>query len=566
LRGDLLPNCFIAYGSPHQGYIYCFGRGEKWRSEMSSKGLSSSGIPLKVFYTEDDLKGNKIEDPGRFPFARGIYSEGYRAMPWIESFASGYGLPEETNEREHYLRDIGHKGFKGLDSINLVFDRPTFLGYDSDDPRVTPDVGHIGVIIDTVDDMERLFKGFDLSSLNVGFIVDTQAPALMALYVALADRWGVPRKALNGILCNNPCEAYFVARMRTMPPRPALRMVADVAKFCIKEIPGFNICRINGYNVEESGANPVQEVAFALAPAIAIMQEAVDRGLNPDEMASRINFQFGQGRHFFEHICKIRAARRMWANILKERFKVRKDTSCRMKIHMQTAGWTLTAQGPLNNIIRITLQSLGAVLSGTQSVHIAAYDEALGLPTEDSVRVAVNTSKILQHETGLCDVADPLGGSYYVESLTDDIEEKVWEHIHNIDKLGGFVRAVEDGYLEKHVVSESYSFQQKLKIKEEIIVGINEFIADDEGGDLSVFGVNEKAAEVAVKRLKEYKQHRDQRDVNAALEAVKEAAADNSKDVMPLLVEAASRSATIGEMNGALMEVFGDYQPRTFLA
>jgi methylmalonyl-CoA mutase N-terminal domain/subunit len=532
---------------------------------MSSEKYSSSGLPLKAFYTQNDLKGKKIEDPGQFPFTRGIYPEGYRKMFWIESFASGYGLPEETNEREQYLRKIGHKGFQGLDNINLVYDRPTFLGYDSDDPRVFPDIGQVGVIIDTIEDMERLFKGFDLSKLNVGQIIDTQAPPMMALYVALADRWGVSRKALNGIICNNPTEFYFIARSRTMPPKAALRMVVDVAKFCIKEVPGFNVCRMCGYNVEESGAFPVQELAFTLIPAIAIMQEAVNRGLDPDEFASRINFQFGQGRDFFEHICKIRAARRMWANILKERFRVKDDRSCRMKIHMQTAGCTLTAQSPLNNIIRITLQTLGAVLSGTQSVHIAAYDEALGLPTEESVTIAVNTSKILQHETGISNVADPLGGSYYMESLTDAIQEKVWEHINSVDKMGGFVAAIEKGYLEKLVVRDSYDFQRKLQTKEEIMIGVNENVVENER-DFPVFRINEKAAEVAVKRLKEFKKNRDQKQIDAAIEAVKEAAADDSRDVMPLLVEAASKKVTMGEMSGALMEVFGEYTPRTILA
>ena len=531
---------------------------------MSSERHTSSGIPLKAAYTEDDTKGLPGEDPGKFPFTRGIYPEGYRKIPWIESFASGYGLPEETNEREHYLRTIGHKAFGGLDSVNLVFDRPTFLGYDSDDPAVFPDVGQIGVIVDTIEDLERLFKGFDLAKLNVGFIIDTQAPAMMALYVALADRWGVPRTALNGIICNNPCEAYFVARMRTVPPKAGLRMAADVAKFCIKEAPGFNICRMNGYNVAESGANPVQEAAFALVPAIAIMQEAVDRGLDADKVAARVTFQFAQGRDFFEHICKIRAARRIWANILKERFHVTDDLSCRMKIHMQTAGSTLTAQGPLNNIIRITLQTLGAVLSGTQSVHIASYDEALGLPTEESVRIAVNTSKILKHESGICDVVDPLGGSHFVESLTNSIEDRVRAHINEVEEMGGFIAAVETGHLEKLVVRESYSFQQKMQAKEEVFVGLNEDVVEEEPGR-AIFRVNEKGAKVAVERLKEFKRKRNQREVEMAIEAVKEAAAKDTKDVMPLLIEAASRNATIGEMSGALVEVFGEFSPRTIL-
>jgi methylmalonyl-CoA mutase N-terminal domain/subunit len=350
-----------------------------------------------------------------------------------------------------------------------------------------------------------------------------------------------------------------------MPPKPALRMVADVAKFCIREVPGFNISRICGYNVEESGATPVQELAFTLIPAIAIMEEAVNRGLNPDEVASRINFQFSQGRDFFEHICKIRAARRMWANILKERFGVKDDRNCRMKIHMQTAGCALTAQAPLNNIIRITLHTLGAVLSGTQSIHIAAYDEALGLPTEESVKIAVNTSKILQHETGLCNVADPLGGSYYVESLTNAMEEKVWEHIKKVDQIGGFTKAVETGYLEKHVVADSYDFHRKLQGKEEIMIGVNENI-DEEEQDFPVFRVNEKAAVIAVERLKEFKRRREQKQVDSAIEAIKEAASDDSKDVVPVLVEAASHHVTLGEMSGALMEVFGEYVPRTILA
>lgn len=537
---------------------------------MKSEKQSPLERPSKPYFTAKDINRKRADErPGEYPFTRGIYSEGYRKAKWFESFASGFGLPEETNEREHYLRSIGQSAFEGRDSINLVFDRPTFLGYDSDHPIARHDIGHVGVIVDTVDDTERLFKGFDLGKLNVGLIVDTTGAIIMAMYIALADRLGIQRNALGGIITNNPCEFYFVARSKTIPPKPALRLAADLSNFCAKEVPGFNICRVNGYNVEEAGGNPVQEVAFTMVPAISFLRECVSRGGDVDEIASRMNFQYAQGRHFFMHICKIRAARRMWARIVKERFGAKDVRSCRMKIHMQTAGATLTAQSPLNNIVRISLQSLSASLSGTQSMHIASYDEALGLPTEESVRIAIMTSKILQFESGICDVVDPLGGSYYIEWLTDQIEKAAQEYMDRIEKMGGFIKAIESGFMEEEIARESFNYERKVAAKEDIVVGVNEYREDKDAEEsgIKIFKKNmDESASIAIDRIKKFKCNRNQSRVNAALIALKNAAEDDKANMMPLILQAVKDNATYGEVWKVITDVFGEYRPRDVLA
>jgi methylmalonyl-CoA mutase N-terminal domain/subunit len=486
-------------------------------------------------------------------------------MPWMESFASGFGLPETTNAREHALQALGHGGYGGRQSMNLVFDRPSFEGYDSDHPMARHEVGEVGVIVDGVDDVERLFQGFDLTGLNVGFIVDRSGPPIFAMYLALADRLGVDRRELRGIVTNNPLEAYFISRMKLFPPQAALRMTADLTRFALRETPHFNTCRVNGYNLRESGATAMEEVAFALAKAMAIVEECDRRGVAPVDAAARMTFQFSQDSYFFEEVAKIRAGRRLWAQLLRDRFGVTDDRSCRMKIHMQTSGASLASQSPYNNIVRVALQTLSAALAGAQSVHICAFDEALGIPTEESVKLAIDTSKIVQHEIGIDDVVDPLGGSHFVEHLTDDLADRIVDEIRRIDEMGGVVAAIENRYLEQRIVNSALQRQRAIERGEHTVVGVNRFRADGPQLPVRVFRVDPNERTVAIARCAEVKERRDQPAAAAAIERLREAANDDDAPIMPRLVDAAAARVTLGEMCVALTSVFGEWlEPSLF--
>ncbi|MDY6852297.1 MAG: methylmalonyl-CoA mutase family protein [Thermodesulfobacteriota bacterium] len=522
-----------------------------------------SGIPQKTFYTPEnsgsDQEPSNREKPGGYPFTRGIFPEGYRNQPWMESLASGYGLPEQTNQREKYLAKAGQSGYAGRASINLVFDRPTFCGLDSDHPLAKSEVGEVGVSIDSLMDMERLFKDFPLDRLNVGFIVDRSGPIMLAMYLALADKLKIPWDQLHGIVCNNPLTDFYSSKTPMFPPPDCLRLMVDCIKFCTENVPRFNIARIGGYNTRELGSSAIQEIAFNLTIAKSIVEACLKEGLTTDQFAGKISFQFSQGAYFFEEIAKIRAARRIWARMLKEEFQAELDGTCRMKIHMQTAGSSLTAQEPLNNIARIALQTLSAALSGCQSIHIASFDEALGIPTEESARIAVKTSKIIMHEIGVADVADPLGGSYYVETLTDEIEKRVRDTMKRILDHGGAVKAIENGVFEKEIGDYSFMFQKEVSEGRRTIVGMNQFQEEDEKFDYRVFRPNPEISRTAIERVKRLKKERDQKLAAKCIEQIKDAAR-NHAPVMPLYIKAAKADVTLGEMIGALEEVLGQFQ------
>ena len=537
--------------------------------DIEDRGPTVSGISQKPFYNQADaasmdaIRGD--EEPGQYPFTRGIFSQGYRQQPWMESLASGYGLPEETNKREKYLARVGQAGYAGRASINLVFDRPTFCGMDSDHPMAKNEVGEVGVIIDSLEDMERLFKDFPLDRLNVGFIADRSGPIIMAMYVALADRLGIPRDQLRGIVCNNPLTDFYCSKTPMFPPLQCLRLMVDCIKFCTEHVPNFNIARIGGYNTRELGSTAIQEIGFNLAIAKSIVEACLEEGLPMDKFAGKINFQFSQGSYFFEEIAKIRAARRIWAKLLKEEFGVEKDHICRMKIHMQTAGSSLTAQEPHNNIARIALQVLSAALAGCQSMHIASFDEALGIPTEEAARVAIKTSKIVMHETGVIDVADPLGGSYYVEALTAQIEERAMELIKGIDELGGAVSAIERGFFEQEIADASYLLQKEISQGKRIIVGVNRYEEEDEKLQYKVFRADSEVCRIAIDRVKKLRKERDQKEAEKWIEKIKEAAR-NHEALMPLYIEAVKAHVTLGEMISALEEVLGRFQYSPIIA
>lgn len=522
-----------------------------------------SGISQKIFYTRADIvhtmTEGKEEKPGEFPFTRGIFPQGYRQQPWMESLASGYGLPEKTNEREKYLSKVGQAGYGGRASINLVFDRPTFCGMDSDHPMAQNELGEVGVIIDSLMDMERLFKGFPLDRLNVGFIADRSGPIIMAMYVALADKLGISRHKLRGIVCNNPLTDFYCSKTPMFPPRECLRLMVDCIKFCTEEVPNFNIARIGGYNTRELGSTAIQEIGFNLAIAKTIVEACVEEGLSVDKFAGNISFQFSQGSYFFEEIVKIRAARRIWAKLLKEGFGAEKDSICRMKIHMQTAGSSLTAQEPLNNIARIALQVLSASLSGCQSMHIASFDEALGIPTKEAVSVAIKTSKIVMHETGITDVADPLGGSYYMEALTEEIEKRIVKLMERIDELGGAIKAIEEGVFEQEIADASYLLQKEISEGKRVIVGMNRFQEKDQKLEYKVFRPDPKVSSIAIDRVRKLREERDQERAEKCIEQIREAARRNEA-LMPLYIEAAKSNVTLGEMIRALEEGLGTFQ------
>lgn len=527
-----------------------------------------SWIPVKAYYTPADLPAGRPDEappPGIFPFTRGIYPGGYRGGPWIESLASGYGLAEETNRREHYLNRIGQGAHGGRRSINLVLDRPTFCGYDSDDPHARHEVGVVGAAIDSVEDFERLLEGFSPEELNLGLIADRVGPFLLAMYVAYADGRGIPRDRLRGIVCNNPLTDFYSSKTPMFPPRHCVRIMADCIRFCVRELPHMNALRIGAYNTRESGSSAVQEVAFNLAIAAEVLRACVGLGLSAARTAERVSFQFSQGSYLFEEVAKIRAARRMWARLLREHFDVAEDGACRMKIHAQTAGVSLTAQEPHNNIARIALQVLTAALSGVQSVHVASFDEALGIPTEEAVRIAIKTSKIVMHETGAADVADPLGGAYYVEALTAELERRIGALFEEVERRGGAVRAIETGYIEREIASAAARYYAEIEAGQRAVVGVNRFAEAEPGPDVALFRPNPAAAAIAAERLAHLRVTRDAGRHRAALEAVR-AAAQGDEELMPCFVEAAAARATLGEIVSTLTEVFGEFQLHAIVA
>lgn len=524
-----------------------------------------SGLIVQPFLP-DAGQHEPLEPPGVFPFGRGIFPGGYRDATWMESFASGYGLPETTNRHQHLLRQLGHGGYGDRSSMNLVFDRPTFEGFDSDHPLARHEVGEVGVLVDSLHDVERIFDGFDLDQLNVGIILDRSGPPVFAMYLALASQLGVPWRNLRGIVTNNPMEGYFISRMKLFPPRAALRMTADLTKFCVQNVPRFNTCRVNGYSLRETGATAVQEVAFAISKGRAILEESVRRGVSPDDAASRTSFQFAQDSYFLEEIAKIRAARRIWANLLRGHLGVTSDKACRMKIHMQTSGASLVAQEPLNNIVRVALQTLSAQLAGAQSVHICAYDEALGIPTEEAVRIAVKTSKIVQLETGMGDFADPLGGSYLLEDLTHRIESQVIDEIDRIDAMGGVVAAIESRYLEQEIVDSSAKHQAEIESGARPVVGLNAFVEHGTTESVRAFRPDPADRALAIERCKALKLERDAQKAQEAIGRLKEAASNDMQPVFPCILDCVKAEVTVGEVCSALAEVFGEWSAPPMLA
>lgn len=524
--------------------------------EQKEKFHTISGLPINRLYTPLDTKDIDYERelgfPGEYPFTRGVQPTGYRGRLWTMRQYSGFATAKESNKRFHFLLEQGQTG------LSVAFDLPTQIGYDSDHPLAQGEVGKVGVAIDSLADMEVLFDNIPLDKVSTSMTINADAAVLLAMYIAVAEKQGVPMDKLRGTIQNDILKEYVARGTYIFPPIPSMRLITDTFKFCSENMPLWNTISISGYHIRESGSTSVQEVAFTLADGIAYVQAAIDVGLDVDAFASRLSFFFGSHSDFLEEICKFRAARRLWAKTMRERFNAKNDSSCMMRFHTQTAGCTLTAQQPDNNVVRVTLQALQAVLGGTQSLHTNSRDEALSLPTEESVQIALRTQQIIGYETGVTDTIDPLAGSYYIETLTTEIENKAMEYIKKIDEMGGAPAAIEKGFIQREIHDAAYSFQKSVDENERTVVGVNRFQVDEEH-KFEYLRVNPESEREQVKHLKKLRNTRDNDKVKSTLNALRDGAKGNS-NLVPLILEAVKVYATLGEICGVLRDVFGEYK------
>ncbi|MCD6275599.1 MAG: methylmalonyl-CoA mutase family protein [Thermoplasmata archaeon] len=549
---------------------------ERWESEVLKKFLEKKperkkflldfGEEIERVYTPVDLKNwdylDKLGFPGEYPYTRGVYPTMYRGRLWTMRQYAGFGTAEETNKRYKYLLEQGQTG------LSVAFDLPTQVGYDSDDPMALGEVGKVGVAIDTLEDMRILFGGIPLNKISTSMTINSTAAILLTMYQIIGEEQGVKSEELRGTIQNDILKEYIARGTYIFPPQPSMRLVADTIIYCAENIPKWNPISISGYHIREAGSNAVQEVAFTLADGIEYVKWITRRGVDVDKFAPRLSFFFASHNNFFEEIAKFRAARRLWAKIMKERFNAKNPRSWMLRFHTQTGGSTLTAQQPLNNIIRVTIQALAAVLGGTQSLHTNSYDEALALPTEKSVEIALRTQQIIAYESGVADTIDPLGGSYYVEWLTDEIEEQAMKYIENIENMGGMTRAIESGYIQKEIADSAYKFQMEIEKGEKIVVGVNKFVDKEEEINIEIMKVSEEVAEKQIRRLREIKSRRDWRKVESSLDELKKVAEkeeDNKNNIVPYIYRCVKSYATLGEIVAALKEVYGEYRAPTVI-
>jgi methylmalonyl-CoA mutase N-terminal domain/subunit len=538
-----------------------------WQAEVDDAELApastDSGIPVAPVYTPLDVGGDDPEYlvqrgfPGRFPFTRGIYSTMYRGRPWTIRLYSGWGTPEDTNERFRYLLERGQTG------LSVALDLPTQMGFDSDEPLAMAEVGKVGVAVASLADMERIFEGIPLDRVSTSFTINSTAPILLAMYQVVGEQQGVAPAALRGTVQNDILKEYLARKTYIYPPGPSMRLAADVIEYCTSTLPKFNPISVCGYHMRQAGCDAVQEIALALCNAAAYVQAVVDRGIPVDHFAPQISFNISTMRDFFEEVSKHRAARRIWARVISERFGSTDPRSCRLRLYSGGDGTSLTAAEPHNNIMRITLQALAIVLSGAQAVHTMSWDEALGLPSEESVLLALRTQQIIVHESGVARTADPLGGSYYVEALTDELDRRATAMMASIEEHGGVLAGIEDGSLEHAIAESAYEQQRQIESGERVIVGVNRFGADSDGrpeSAVETFVVGPDVLERQLARLRRVRAERDEDAVAAALRRL-EAVAQSSENTMPATIEAVRAYATVGEISRTLAGVFGRHQP-----
>ena len=526
--------------------------------QRRSEFHTDSGIPIEPLYGPDNLTASDqdyLRDlgyPGEFPFTRGVQPNTYRGRMWTMRQYSGYATAADTNRRYRYLLDQGQTG------LSVAFDLPTQIGYDSDDPAALGEVGKVGVPICTLDDMELLFDGIPLDRVSTSMTINSTASILLCLYIAAAKRQGVTQEKLAGTVQNDILKEYIARGTYAYPPRPSMRLVVDLLKYCADSLPRWNTISVSGYHMREAGATAVQELAFTLANGIAYVQAAVDAGLAVDRFAPRLSFFFVAQNNLFEEVAKFRAARRMWASIMKDRFHAADPRSMMLRFHTQTAGVSLTAQQPDNNVIRSAMQALAAVLGGSQSLHVNSRDEALALPSEESVQLSLRTQQILAHESGVADVVDPLGGSYYVETLTDQLEKEANRYIDRIDELGGAVSAIEQSFQSREIGEAAYKHQQEVEAGERVIVGVNRFVAEESPIE-GLLRVDRQAARSQAERLRRVRSERDGSQVQAALARL-EAVAGSSDNTVPAILECVESYCTLGEICRVLRNVFGQQE------
>jgi methylmalonyl-CoA mutase N-terminal domain/subunit len=531
--------------------------------EKEKKTTGTSQIEIDNLYTPQSISGldyqKDLGSSGEHPFTRGIYKNMYRGRLWTMRQYAGFGTAEETNKRYRYLLEQGQTG------LSVAFDLPTQIGYDSDHPLAQGEVGKTGVAVDTLEDMEILFKKIPLDKVSTSMTINSTAAVLLAMYVVLAKRQNVALEVLSGTIQNDILKEYIARGTYIFPPKPSMRLITDTFKFCKDNLPKWNPISISGYHIREAGSTAVQEIAFTLANGIAYVKAAMVAGLDIDDFGKRLSFFLNSHNHFFEEIAKFRAARRLWARIIKEKFQAKDDDSCKFRFHTQTAGCTLTAQQPENNVIRVTLQALAAVLGGTQSLHTNSRDEALSLPSQESAQIALRTQQIIGYESGVPDTVDPLGGSYYVEYLTNEIERRARTYIDLIEEKGGALWAVESGYYQKEIQKSAYEYQKAVERDERTIVGVNKFVTDPQDPDSDkeqikkVFRVSPKVAKEQVKALAAVRKKRSAAKVNECLEELK-AKASTEENLLPSIIRCVENYASLGEICDVLRSVWGEYR------
>ncbi|MBC8294028.1 MAG: methylmalonyl-CoA mutase family protein [Proteobacteria bacterium] len=530
----------------------------KRNSERQENFTTTSNIPVERVY--GPAEGNypdKLGLPGHFPFTRGAQPTMYRGRLWTMRQYAGFASAEESNNRYRYL--LG----KGTNGLSVAFDLPTQMGHDSDHALSAGEVGKVGVAIDSLEDMEILFRDIPLDEVTTSMTINATASILLALYLAVADKQGVPWDKVGGTVQNDVLKEYIARGTYVYPPTASMRVITDIFAFCTEKVPRWNTISISGYHIREAGSTAVQEVAFTLADGIAYVQAAIDVGLNVDDFAGRLSFFFNVHNNFFEEIAKYRAARRLWAKIMKERFGATRERSMMLRFHSQTAGSSLTAQQPINNIVRTAVQALAAVCGGTQSLHTNSYDEALALPTEAAVTAALRTQQIIAHESGVADSIDPMGGSWFVEQLTDEIEERAEQYIEQIDKLGGAVAAIERGFQQQEIQQAAYSYQLAQESGDSVLVGVNRFQADEEA-PVDLLKIDASVETKQLEKLAALKARRDNDAVRAALALVTETARGDG-NLMPVIIDAVKTYATLGEVSDAMREVFGEFDAPVFI-
>jgi len=537
---------------------------EKWIEDVS-KILSEtperlprfstvSDLEIKGLYTPDDIQSidysRDIGFPGIYPFTRGVQPSMYRGRLWTMRMFSGLGGPEETNKRFHYLLDHGETG------LSIAFHYPTLMGYDSDSPMARGEIGKCGVAIDTMKDMEILFEGIPLDKVTTSMTINPPASILLAMYIVVAEKQGVRKTAIGGTIQNDMLKEFIAQKTFMLPPKPSLRIIVDTIEYCTKEVPRWNTISISGYHIREAGATAVQELAFTLADGIAYVEAAMERGLNVDDFAPRLSFFFDSHIDFFEEIAKFRAARRIWARIMRERFMARNPRSWMLRFHTQTAGCSLTAQQPYNNVVRTAYEALAAVLGGTQSLHTNSLDESYAIPTEEAAMIALRTQQVLAEETGVVNTIDPLAGSYFVEALTHQMEEQAWEYIWKIDEMGGMVAAIERGFPQSEVADSAYKYQKQIDSGEKVLVGVNKYATDHP--PITIWRMKTEIEERQLRRLREVKQARNHQKVKELLHEVRKAS-QNGENLMPHIINAVREYASIQEVCDLWRDVFGRY-------